>query len=69
MPIDDKRFKKFNQPENISTLAEKYQVSYHIFRQWLKPIEKKINLTHKKIFTPTELRIIIDHLGEYTIED
>ncbi len=66
---NDKRFKPFNQPENLSSLAAKYEVSLHTFKKWLKPIQYKINLKPKKIFTPAELKIIIEFLGEYNVGD
>lgn len=59
------RFKKFNQPETITSLAAKYNVSRVTFRKWIKPIEHKLEIKHKKPFTPAELKIIIDFLGEY----
>ncbi len=65
--IFDNRFKQFNQPENLSSLAAKYEVSLHTFKNWLEPIQDKINLKLKKIFTPAELRVIIEFLGEYNV--
>ena len=64
-PID--RFHKFNQPETITSLAAKYKVSLPTFNKWLKPIKHKLNMAHKKPFTPAELQIIIEHLGEYEV--
>ena len=62
-PID--RFHKFNQPETITSLAAKYKVCLPTFKKWLEPIEHKLNIAHKKPFTPAELQIIIEFLGEY----
>lgn len=59
------KIKIYNQPESIKSLAAKYKVSYVTFRRWIKPIEHKLNMQHKKPFTPAELKIIIDFLGEY----
>ncbi|MFC2111039.1 hypothetical protein ACFLQ5_01160 [Bacteroidota bacterium] len=64
-PID--RFHRFNKPETLTTLAAKYRVSLPTFKKWIKPIEHKLNITHKKTFTPAELQIIIEHLGEYEV--
>ncbi|MBI9036088.1 MAG: hypothetical protein JEZ03_16630 [Bacteroidales bacterium] len=57
----------YNQPETLTSLAAKYQVSLGTFRKWIKPIEYKLNIAHKKPFTPAELRIIIEFLGEYNV--
>ena len=52
------------KPENLSSLAAKFQVSNATFKAWLKTIDYNIVIEHKKIFTPKELRIIYEHLGE-----
>ena len=61
-------FQKFNKPETLTSLASKYEVSVKTFRKWIIPIEHKLNIEHKKPFTPIELRAIINFLGEYDIE-
>jgi len=62
--IDD-WFKPYNKPENMTSLAAKYQVTLVTFKKWLKPIAGKISLARKKTFTPSELKVIIEFLGEY----
>ncbi len=63
------RFNKyFNKPENLTSLAGKYEVTTITLRKWLKPINDKIRLSHKHIFTPLEVKSIIEFLGEYNID-
>ena len=64
LPTAD-RFQKFNQPETLTSLAAKYKVSLTTFRKWIKPIEHELKISHKKPFTPVELKVIIWFLGEY----
>jgi len=48
-------------------LVKKYKTTYTTFRLWLKPfIEKKILIVEKnqRIFTPKQVEIIIQCLGE-----
>ena len=52
-------------PETMTSLAAKYDVSTTTFKKWLKPIESKLNRNHKLPFTPAQMEIIFDHLGEY----
>jgi transposase-like protein len=62
------RFKQFNKPETVTSLAAKYGVSQRTFRKWITPIEEELNITHRKIFTPIELNLIINFLGEYNLD-
>lgn len=64
----DDWFKPYNQPETLLSLAAKYKVSYQTFRKWIIPIQDKIHFKQKKTFTPSELKIIIEHLGEYNLD-
>ena len=49
----------------MTSLAAKYRVSYHTFRKWIKPLENQINISPRMTFTPADLKIIINFLGEY----
>jgi hypothetical protein len=61
------RFQKYNQPETLGSLAAKYKVSTKTLKKWIKPIENQLNLDNHRIFTPAELKMIIEFLGEYSI--
>ena len=52
----------------MTSLAAKYQVSLGTFRKWIKPIQAKLNISHKKPFTPAELKMILEFLGEYNVK-
>ena len=52
-------------PETLTSLAQKYKVSPVTFRKWLEPIEAKLNRKHKTPFTPAQMQLIFEHLGEY----
>jgi len=52
------------KPENLSSLAAKFQVSNNTLKAWIKSMDYEITIEHKKVFTPKELSIIYDHLGE-----
>ena len=58
-------FDKFNMPETLTSLAAKYKITVKKFHKGIMPIEQKLNIGHKKTFTPNEIKIIIDYLGEY----
>lgn len=64
---NDNWFKPFNKPETLTSLAAKYNVTYITFRKWVKPIQDKINFKRKRTFTPAELKVIIEFLGEYYV--
>ena len=62
------RFKPFNKPETLTSMAAKYKVTYETFRKWIKPIEKQINFSPRRTFTPAEVKMIIEFLGEYDVD-
>ena len=50
-------------------LASEYNISTKTLKKWIKPILKNLNMTekqynNKKIFTPNEVKIIYEFLGE-----
>ena len=57
--------KNIYQPELLTSLAAKYNVTLVTFRKWIKPIEHKLSIKHKVPLTPTDMKIIIEFLGEY----
>ena len=57
--------KKTYQPENLTSLAAKYNVSLKTFRKWIKPIEHDLTIAHRKPFTPAEIKKIVDFIGDY----
>ena len=59
------KIKKTYQPETLTSLAAKYNVSLKTFRKWIKSIEHELTIAHKKPFTPAEIKQIVDFLGEY----
>jgi len=59
------RFNRFNRPETVTSLAARYQVSPITLLRWLNPIKDKIVIGRRQPFSPAELKIIIDFLGEY----
>ena len=62
---NDDWFKPYNKPETLTSLAAKYNVTYITFRKWVKPIMHKINFRPRRTFTPAELKVILEFLGEY----
>jgi len=64
---DTDRFKMFNTPETMSSLAAKYNVSLTTFKKWIKPIQHEIVIEPKNPFKPADLKKIIDFLGEYNV--
>ena len=49
---------------NKKELAGKYNVSTRTLEKWLKPIEKKVGEYRGKVFTPVQIKVIYEHLGE-----
>ena len=56
-------------PETMTSLAAKYQISRVTLRKWLIPIENQINISPRRPFTPVEIKIIIEFLGDYDSGD
>ncbi len=50
-------------PEDLSSLSAKYKVSNRMMRAWLEDLHPEVVIKHKKIFSPREIRLIIEHLG------
>lgn len=68
--MTDERFQKyFNHHETVSSLAEKYGITRQTLRTWLKPIKHKLNFSASKTFMPSDLKSIIEFLGEYPVDD
>ncbi len=49
---------------NKKALAGKYKVSTKTLEKWLKPIEKKVGEYSGRMFTPVQIKVIYEHLGE-----
>jgi transposase-like protein len=53
---------------NISTLAEAYGITRHTLKVWIKPL--KINILETgRVFTPRDLKRIINLVGEIETEE
>jgi hypothetical protein len=50
---------------SIAKLSELYRVERRIFSRWILPIKHKLkqDYLNRHLFTPREVKIIIDHLG------
>ena len=62
---NQEKTKKTYQPETLTSLAAKYNVSLKTFKKWIKPIEHKLTIAHRKPFTPSEIWKIVEFLGEF----
>lgn len=49
---------------NKKQLAEKYKVTVKIFNKWIEPFKDKIGKYNGRTYTPKQIRIIHDCLGE-----
>ena len=47
-----------------TALAAMYKVHPDTFTNWIKPIEEKLGDVIGRIYTPKQVSIIIDHLGQ-----
>lgn len=47
-------------------LAKLYAVSRLTLKSWLKPFEEKIGPYTGKCYTPNQIKIIIDSIGEWS---
>ncbi len=52
------------QPYSKEQLAQLYGCSLRILRSWLKPIHAQIGIYNGKTYTPKQVLIIINHIGE-----
>lgn len=55
---------KHIQAMTIAELATKYNVCRTTLRNWIKPFEAEIGERVGRIYTPKQIRIIIEKLGE-----
>lgn len=51
-------------PMNRTELARKYKVSLPTFNKWLRLISNLVLIENQRIFTPKQVELIINHLGE-----
>jgi hypothetical protein len=51
-------------PMNRTELARKYKVSLPTFNKWLGLISNLVLIENQRIFTPKQVELIINHLGE-----
>ncbi|MFC0184525.1 MULTISPECIES: DUF4248 domain-containing protein [Flectobacillaceae] len=49
---------------NRTELARKYKVSLPTFNKWLGLISNLVLIENQRIFTPKQVELIINHLGE-----
>ncbi|PKV50250.1 hypothetical protein ATE84_2305 [Aquimarina sp. MAR_2010_214] len=56
----NKRYKAVSK----TVLHQAYQCSPYTFRQWIKKINRKLGSYSGGLYTPKQVKIIIDHLGE-----
>ena len=49
---------------NTKQLAALYKVNTETFNKWLKPFKKKIGKRIGNLYTPKQVKIIFDCLGE-----
>ena len=54
------------KPYTLKELAEFYEVSAKIFRNWLRPFRKQIGKKEGHFFTVNQVKIILDKLGAPT---
>lgn len=52
------------RPLNLKQLAAIYEVSVRTLKGWLEPFLEEIGETGVRTFTPKQVRIIFDKLGE-----
>lgn len=46
-------------------LAAKYNITTAMLRDWCRPISDKVEYGRKRMFKPREIKIIVEHLGEW----
>lgn len=52
------------RPQNLKQLAATYEVTPRTLKGWLEPFLKEIGEMTGRTFTPKQVRIIYDKLGE-----
>lgn len=55
-----KRYKAFSK----SQLANAYEISIETFNSWIKPFKDQIGDYRGKMYTPKQVQIIFERLGE-----
>ena len=55
---------KTHKPATRSQLAKRYGVSPETFKKWLIKIPDLVLDSNDRLFTPKQVGIIIEHLGE-----
>ena len=46
-----------------SLVADAYGVSVHVLKKWLEPISEDIGICISNVYTPKQIRSIVDYLG------
>ena len=46
----------------LHQLAVRWQVSERTVRRWIRPFEAELGEVHGKLFTPRQVKIILEHL-------
>ena len=49
-------------PMTLCQLAARWQVSERTARKWIKPLMAELGPVHGNIFTPRQVKIILEHL-------
>ncbi len=57
---NNKRYKAVSK----SVLHQSYECSPYTFRQWIKKINKDLGAYEGGLYTPKQVQMIVDHLGE-----
>lgn len=55
---------KTHKPATRTQLAKRYGVSTETFKKWLVKIPNLLLDSNDRVFTPKQVGIIIEHLGE-----
>lgn len=50
------------QPMSLGELASRWNVSVRTVRRWIRPFRDELGTVHGKLFTPRQVKIILDHL-------
>lgn len=50
------------RPVTLRQLAARWQVDERTVRRWIEPFLDEIGPIHGKLFTPRQVKIILDHL-------
>ena len=50
------------QPMGYADLAARWNVSTRTVRRWIRPLMDQLGPIHGRLFTPHQVKIIIEHL-------